>query len=250
MKESLISSVLMFTAIFALGLVAACVISYSMLKDGIGSTVRNIEQYFGSGCRIEKNNHTIKVIQHDPVLEIASSFSEFPHTFRWQGENRRFIGIPMPYTSREAYCNYICHAIAGFNFRNDFCTFEFTTVDDLSLGTLIWGRKYDVTVTLPEPAVISAEVTYMSIMNTTNWIRFWAALTEADRNSIIAEMVPEIRKHLKKAGGPLLENAKNRLEFGLRAIMPKCVRRTEFMWHVNQKSFDFELTKMEMIGKQ
>mgnify|MGYP001436966155 CR=1 FL=1 len=58
-----------------------------------------------------------------------------------------------------------------------------------------------------------------------------------------------------KAGDPLepfnIEEARNRLESGLRAIMPGCVRRIDFNWRENPRAFDFELSENgRRIGKQ
>ncbi len=245
MIESLISSVLMFAAIFALGLVAVCVImliSYSMQKDCIGSVAGAIECFFGPGCRISMNNHVITVMQTIPLLELGAAFSKFSHSYRWRSRNRRFIGIPVPFTWREAFCTHICAAKGGFNFKNQFCSFNFSPTRSYSLAALYLGKQYDVRVTLPEPMILSVETLDVCIMNTTNWVRIWATLTEEDRNAIISEIFPETRKHLECAGRPLLDEAKNRLENGLRKIMPNCVRRIEFEWCKNPRAFDFELS--------
>ena len=240
--------------LFAFGLFSVLVImlaSYLMVKNGTSSAVRAIERFFGPGCTVSTDNHVVTVRQIAPVLELATACSEFSHGYRWKRDNRKILGIPLPFTSKEAECNHICLAKAGFNFKREYCSFEFRSAGGLSLGSLVSGRQYDVRVTLPGPVILSVETLDVCIVDTSNWLRIWAALTEADRNAIMSEMFPETRKHLERAGRPLLDEARNRLESGLRSIMPGCVRKIDFEWSENTKAFDFEISGTErMIGKQ
>ncbi len=244
MGNSIGSLVVMVGAVFVFGTFAVCafmLVSYLMVKDGTQSACRAIEKFFGSGCRVSTQDHTITVMQIVPVLELATVRGEFEHNYGWHRDNRRFLGLPVPFTSKEASCRHEYVVKAGFDLKERHCIFDFTSVGgDGVLARFFEGRSYHVRVKLPRPKILSLETKTVNVEDRSRWYDFWNGLNEEDRNSIMAEMFTEARNNLAHAGAPLLDEAMQRLEGGLRAIMPQSVKNIEFEWQNNPEAFDFK----------
>ncbi|MFZ2657928.1 MAG: DUF4230 domain-containing protein [Victivallales bacterium] len=243
-SNSIGSLLVMFGAVFVFGTFAVCVFmlaAYLLAKDGTKSACRAIEKFFGSGCRVSTQDHRITVQQITAILEIATARGEFEHNYNWQKNNRRFLGIPLPFTSKEAACRHLYVVKAGFDLKEKYCIFDFIPVGGEGvLARFFEGKSYHVRVKIPRPKILSLETRTVNVEDRSRWYDFWNGLNEADRNSIMSDMFSEARNHVAHAGAPLLAEAMQRLESGLRAIMPPHVKLIDFEWMDNPQAFDFE----------
>ena len=108
------------------------------------------------------------------------------------------------------------------------------------LARLFGGNRLDVHVAIPKPMILSVESLGMRIEDRSGWIEFWNALSEGDRHGIASEMFSRSRGHIAKSGKCLLIEAMQRLESGLRTVLPNSVGAVEVEWIENPKAFDFE----------
>ena len=244
MMNSITSLVLTFGAVFAFGTLAVCVLmlaAYLMAKDGTRIACRAIEKFFGSGCRVSTRDHTVTVRQVVAVLELATARGEFEHNYSWHRGKKRFLGLPLPFTAKEAACRHEYVVKAGFDLKERFCVFDFIPVGGQAfIAKIFEGRFYHVRVKIPRPQILSLETRNVSVEDKSCWYDFWNGLNNGDRNSIMSEMFLEARNHVADVGGPLLNEARQRLEGGLRSIMPAHVKNIEFEWLDNPRAFDFE----------
>ena len=243
-SNSIMSLFLTVGAIFAFGTLAVCVLmlaAYLMAKDGTKTACRAIEKFFGSGCRVSTRDHTVTVRQVVAVLELATARGEFEHNYSWHRGNRRFLGLPLPFTAKAAVCRHEYVVKAGFDLKEKFCVFDFIPVGGQAfIAKILEGRCYHVRVKIPGPQILSLETRNVNVEDSACWYDFWNGLNNGDRNSIMSEMFTEARNHVADVGGPLLNEAQQRLEGGLRAIMPAHVKNIEFEWLDNPRAFDFE----------
>ena len=243
-SNSIMSLLLTLGAVFAFITLAVCVfmvIGYLIMKDGTRTACRAIEKFFGSGCRVSTRDHTVIVRQVVAVLELATARGEFEHNYSWHRGNRRFLGLPLPFTAKSAVCRHEYVVKAGFDLKERFCVFDFTPVwGQAFIAKILEGRCYHVRVKIPGPQILSLETRTVNVEDSACWYDFWNGLNDTDRNSIMAEMFTEARNHVADVGGPLLDEAQQRLEGGLRAIMPAHVKNIEFEWLDNPRAFDFE----------
>ena len=231
-------------AIFTFGTLAVCVFmaaGYMIMKDGTRIACRAIEKFFGSGCRVSTRDHTVTVRQVVAVLELATARGEFEHNYSWHRGKKRFLGLPLPFTAKEAACRHEYVVKAGFDLKERFCVFDFIPVGGQAfIAKIFEGRFYHVRVKIPRPQILSLETRNVSVEDKSCWYDFWNGLNNGDRNSIMSEMFLEARNHVADVGGPLLNEARQRLEGGLRSIMPAHVKNIEFEWLDNPRAFDFE----------
>ncbi|MFZ2653720.1 MAG: DUF4230 domain-containing protein [Victivallales bacterium] len=244
MGNSIGSLVVMVGAVFVFGTFAVCAFmlaGYLMVKDGTKSACRAIEKFFGPGCRVSTRDHKIIVQQVAAILEIATARGEFEHSYGWHRDNKRFLGLPVPFTSKEATCRHEYVVKAGFDLKERFCVFDFIQVGGEGvLARFFEGKSYHVHVKIPRPKILSLETKTVNVEDQSRWYDFWNGLNESDRNSIMAEMFSEARNHVAHAGTPLLDEAMRKLEGGLRSIMPSHVKNIEFEWQNNPEAFDFK----------
>ncbi len=253
MKELMISSimtfVLMLGAIFAVGVIGTGIlmlIMYLMVKDGTKAAFNAIERFFGPGCKVSTGNHSMIVRQVVPILEIGTARGEFDHSYGWKKQKLRVLGIPIPLTEKEAECRHSFLVTAGFDLKTQVCRFDFLPVNSpFSLLGIFSPKSYNVKVTVPRAKILSVETTGVKIEDRSGWFDFWNALTEKDRHDILDEMFAQTRSHVERTGRGLLIEAMQRLEGGLRTIMPQSVRSIEFVWMENTSEFDFALSGTE-----
>ncbi len=254
LSDSIVSLLFTLGAVFAFATLAVCVFmlaGYLIMKDGTRSACRAIENFFGSGCRVSTRDHTVTVRQVVPVLELATASGEFEHNYNWHRDKKRFLGLPLPFTSKEAVCRHEYVVKAGFDLKEKFCVFDFTPVGGHAfIAKIFEGRCYHVKVKIPRPKILSLETRTVNVEDRASWYDLWNGLNNTDRNSIMAEMFTEARNHVAQSGGTLLDEAQQRLEGGLRAIMPAHVKNMEFEWLDNPQAFDFEYRdKNNVISK-
>ena len=244
LSDSIVSLLFTLGAVFAFVTLAACVfmaVGYLIMKDGTRSACRAIENFFGSGCRVSTRDHTVTVRQVVAVLELATASGEFEHSYCWQRKKKRFLGMPLPFTGKAAACRHEYVVKAGFDLKERFCVFDFMPVGGQAfIAKIFEGRCYHVKVRIPGPKILSLETRSVSVGDKSRWYNFWKTLNEGDRNAVMAEMFTEARNHVADVGGPLLDEARQRLEGGLRAIMPAHVKSLDFDWQDNPEAFDFE----------
>ncbi len=125
--------------------------------------------------------------------------------------------------------------------RDETCVFRFSPVGGVSfLSRLFGGNRIDVHVAIPKPMILSVESLGMRIEDRSGWIEFWNALSEEDRHGIASEMFSRSRGHIVKSGKCLLIEAQQRLESGLRTVLPNSVGAVEVEWIENPKELDFK----------
>lgn len=244
MLSSMASAVLVLGAVFGVGLVSVCVVmllGYAIVKDGSRAAYGAIGRFFGSGCKVTVNEGVLTIRQIVPVLELATAMGEFEHRFAWKRESVRLLGIPVPFSSKGAECAHVYIAKAGFDLRDEACVFRFTPVGGVSFLARIFGEtRLDVHVEIPEPMILSVESLGMKIEDRSGWLEFWNALSEEDRHGIAAEMFSKSRGHIERNGRCLMVEARQRLESGLRTVLPASVGSVEIEWLENPRAFDFK----------
>ncbi len=244
MLSSMAFAVLVLGAVFGLGLVSVCIVmllAYALVKDGSRAAYNAIGRFFGSGCKVTMGEGVMTVRQIVPVLELATAMGEFEHRFDWKRESLRLLGIPVPFSSKEAECSHVYVAKSGFDLRDQACVFRFTPVGGVSfLARLFGGNRLDVHVAIPKPMILSVESLGMRIEDRSGWIEFWNALSEEDRHGIASEMFSRSRGHIAKSGRCLMIEAMQRLESGLRTVLPVSVGAVEVEWLENPRAFDFK----------
>ncbi len=227
--------ILMFVLVLAVIFIVAVaiVIGFGILfaatvKYGFKAATGAIEKFFGPGCEVRCEGHTVMVRQLVPLLELATAKGEFEHSFIWKRAKAKFFGLPVPFTGREALCRHVYVAKAGFNLKMRECSFEFIPERRYGfLPSLFSKVKYLAVVTIPEPQILSIETISLNIEDRSGAVDFWNKL---DRNAINSEMFALARQHVEKAGCGLFEASKSKLESGLRSVLPACVDKIEFKW--------------------
>ena len=223
-------------AAFAVGL---GILLAATVKQGFRTAAGAIEKFFGSGCKVSTEGHVVKVKQVAPLLEIATARGEFDHSFTWKKEKVKLLGLPIPFTGREAVCRHDYTAKAGFDLKTNSCSFEFVPVKRYGFLSSIFGpARYLAVVTIPEPIILSIETAHLNIEDRSGVFDFWNRLGEDDRNAISSEMFVATREHLKQAGCALFEISKCKLESGLRSILPSCVEKIEYNWISGDGKFE------------
>ncbi len=244
MLSSMAFAVLVLGAVFGLGLASVCgvmLLGYAIVKDGSRAAYNAVGRFFGSGCKVTMGEGVMTVRQIVPVLELATAMGEFEHRFDWKRESLRLLGVPVPFSSKEAECSHTYVAKAGFDLRDEACVFRFTPVGGVSfLARLFGGNRLDVHVAIPKPMILSVESLGMRIEDRSGWLEFWNALSEEDRHGIASEMFSRSREHIRKSGRCLMVEARQRLESGLRTVLPVSVGAVEVEWLENPKAFDFK----------
>ncbi len=110
MVSSLAFTVLTLGAVFALGVVSVCgamLLTYALVKDGSRAAYNAVGRFFGSGCKVTVGEGVMTVRQIVPVLELATAMGEFEHRFDWKRERLRLLGVPVPFSSKEAECIHV-----------------------------------------------------------------------------------------------------------------------------------------------
>lgn len=198
------------------------------VKQGFKTAAGAIERFFGAGCQVSTEGHTVTVRQVVPVLELATAKGEFEHSFTWKKDKVRFLGIPIPFSGKESVCRHVYVAKAGFDLKMHSCSFEFVAEPKYGfLPSMFCKGKYLAMVTIPEPQILSIETAELAIEDRSG---VWRRLSDSDRNAINSEMFAVTREHVLKAGCGLFEASKSKLESGLRAVLPPSVEKIEFKW--------------------
>ena len=138
LSDSIVSLLFTLGAVFAFATLAVCVFmlaGYLIMKDGTRSACRAIENFFGSGCRVSTRDHTVTVRQVVPVLELATASGEFEHNYNWHRNKKRFLGLPLPFTSKEAACRHEYTVKAGWEAMAPDCE-HYIVIYGESIGVL------------------------------------------------------------------------------------------------------------------
>lgn len=215
--------IIVVAVVMLLGMIFAATV-----RHGFKAAAGAIENFFGPGCEVSSEGHTVTVRQLIPVLELATAKGEFEHSFIWKKAKSRCFGLSLPFTGRQAFCRHVYVAKAGFDLKMRACSFEFIKDRRYGLPALLFSKaKYLAVVTIPEPNILSIETSSLNIEETPGVLDFW---NKVDRNAINSEMFALARQHVEKAGSGLFEASKSKLESGLRSVLPSCVDRIEFKW--------------------